>query len=230
MNSLHSRPTVLRVVLAAMITLSCGTAHSDKSAAQEVKPAIASLPTAAHAEARAPAPMLDSTGGAVLPAGMLRFADIPASARAVLRDSFPTFQPYDPERYSALQRRLAHPSADEGFTVIRGAFRKDDRIDYILAGAHPYTDAGKEHRGFLVIALLAQPDGTYRPSPVSEGDDSSERNPISAQQVLLALDPRFAVPGKREFLLHLMGNARTSPERWVWVPERHSFLLDQPND
>ena len=77
---------------------------------------------AVHSLAAAASP--DSIAAASLPAGMLRLSELPAAARAVLQDSLPTFEPYDPARYSQAPVDSSQASADEGLMIVRGQFRK----------------------------------------------------------------------------------------------------------
>jgi hypothetical protein len=189
------------------------------------KPATVAF-VAVHSLAAAAPP--DSIAAASLSAGMLRLSDLPAAARAVLRDSFPTFEPYDPARYSQARVDSSQASADEGLMIVRGQFRKAALTDYVVAGMRPHMESGKQTREFKVIALLAKRNGTYRPSVVSEGTYLHSGARDDVQQVLIELDGGSSNRTGVEFLLINLVAPFRGIEHWVWVPSRNYFLLDEP--
>ena len=158
-------------------------------------------------------------------AAILRFTQLPPSALAALRDSLPTFQPYDPAQYTTAVRARVNASPDEGLMMVRGDFQGLGLVDFVVAG---HTALGVR-----VVALLSSPNGAYRVTVVSEGDYRTD-SLVPLGGALVVLGRIVPSDGSRDpmdiVLIHLGDDPTKYPERWRWVPSRSRFLLIEPND
>ena len=84
---------------------------------------------------------------------MLTYADLPSQARRALAAFAPAFVPWTLEELPARVHDATLPE-NEVAVVIRGALRDSINIDFAVSG-HDQNDQ-------LVVALLRNPDGTYR--------------------------------------------------------------------
>lgn len=189
----------------------------------------AHAPAAATSSVRVPSVPVPSVP--VTPAASdstpLTVAAMPPAALAALRESAPTFVPFDPSTYPPNTVAATHKSADEGLMIIRADLQGEGRVDYAVAG----MDKGS----LRVIAIFAQIDGGFRVVGVfSEEPPLPYSAPPGAPGVALERAKcEFRCATKTEFDVvtkYVGDDSGKTPSHYVWLPKFSKFSLDEVVD
>lgn len=171
--------------------------------------------SAEHARASSNQAVRDSTATPVV-ARQLTVNDIPGSALAALRDSFPNFSPLDTAEFTSDERARFRRSADEGLVVLRGDFQGKGSTDFVVAGRGQRP---------LVIALLVDSLGHYSAvTAFAVAGDQYSRFGLErvASEDTVAGNPRMDI---RLVALPPISETDGAPVTLTWSAVRHTFLI-----